>query len=309
MSAFETEAGPLSEELSPWHTRRLWSLWDMFTRLLIVRLASQLKSFRELEADVDLRLNVLELDRNDPPSAGITPVDPFATKEDKDDAAKIFIDFREHSEKFGLDRTQDRIKRFEALLKRTPVKLEDFRHQLRTLYEAIEDDLKQRFFFYLPRDKMDRYLKKNTVWNDVRKNFKSAIPAIDEAELCLAVGAANSGVYQAMMILERGLCRLATELNVAYGVDQWHVVIQNIEAAVKKLEELPRGGEKTETLTFYSRSALEFRYFKDAWRNHVAHARADYDEDQARSIVSHVHDFMTQLSSRLSEADEKEQPS
>ena len=83
------------------------------------------------------------------------------------------------------------------------------------------------------------------------------------------------------------------------------MVIQNIESEVGKLEKkIPRGEQKPEILTAYSHAALEFRYFKDAWRNHVAHARGHYDEHQALSIVSHVREFMTQLSTRLSEAEE-----
>jgi hypothetical protein len=58
------------------------------------------------------------------------------------------------------------------------------------------------------------------------------------------------------------------------------------------------------SLKFYSQAGIEFRYFKDAWRNRVAHARADYDKYQALGIISHVHDFMTQLSTRLSEIEE-----
>lgn len=292
---------------APWeqNPHRLWSLWDMLTRLLLVRFSAQLKFLHEVEADVDSRLAGLEAVRIHGVIFGVEKPNPFATKEDKADAAKIFIDFREHSENFGFDRTSDRINRFERLLKSTNVKLEDYKHQLHTLHEAIEDDARRRFFFYLPPEKLKRYSSRNKAWKAVKEKFKSAVPAIDEAELCLVVGANNSAVYQGMMVLEKGLRSLAKELDVLYGVDQWAVVIQNIESAVTKLERtLPKSGEKTETLKFYSQAAIEFRYFKDAWRNHVAHARGDYDEHQALSIISHVHDFMTQLSPRLGEIDE-----
>ena len=139
-----------------------------------------------------------------------------------------------------------------------------------------------------------------------KKKFKSAIPAIEEMELCLSVESNNSAVYQGMMILEKELKSLAKELSVPYGVDQWSVVIHNIESEIGKQEKkLPKGADKSETLTFYSQAALEFRYFKDAWRNHVAHARGNYDGLQALSIISHVHDFMIQLSTRLGELEEE----
>jgi hypothetical protein len=118
----------------------------------------------------------------------------------------------------------------------------------------------------------------------------------------LAVEANISAVYQGMMVLEKGLESLANALNVPYGTDHWAMVIQNIESEISKQEKkLPKGTEKSDTLKFYSQAAIEFRYFKDAWRNHVAHARADYDGHQALSIISHVRDFMTQLSTQLAE--------
>jgi hypothetical protein len=51
-------------------------------------------------------------------------------------------------------------------------------------------------------------------------------------------------------------------------------VIDRIEAKIREREKaLKRGQEKDATLKFYSQAAVQFRYFKDAWRNHVAHLR------------------------------------
>jgi hypothetical protein len=40
---------------------------------------------------------------------------------------------------------------------------------------------------------------------------------------------------------------------------------------------------------------MQFRYFKDAWRNHVDHGREHYDEHQADTILTHTIDFMVFL--------------
>jgi len=42
----------------------------------------------------------------------------------------------------------------------------------------------------------------------------------------------------------------------------------------------------------YAQAATQFFYFKNAWRNHVAHARDIYDNEQAELIFNHVGDFM-----------------
>jgi hypothetical protein len=55
---------------------------------------------------------------------------------------------------------------------------------------------------------------------------------------------------------------------------------------------------KSEELAFLSGAAAQFRYFKEAWRNHVAHSRATYDDIEALRIMSHVHQFMDELAVR-----------
>ncbi len=56
-----------------------------------------------------------------------------------------------------------------------------------------------------------------------------------------------------------------------------------------------------EMLTFSPACAAQFRYFKDAWRNHVAHMRKDYGAGDAWQTLVHVRDFMELLSARLHE--------
>ena len=47
---------------------------------------------------------------------------------------------------------------------------------------------------------------------------------------------------------------------------------------------------------------MQFRYFKDAWRNHVCHQREHYDVNQAYSVLIHVADFMEAVSKRRIES-------
>ena len=42
-------------------------------------------------------------------------------------------------------------------------------------------------------------------------------------------------------------------------------------------------------------------HFKNAWRNHAMHARARYNEAEARRILEHTKGFMQHLSQRLHE--------
>jgi hypothetical protein len=105
-----------------------------------------------------------------------------------------------------------------------------------------------------------------------------------------------------MRILEHGLRDLAARLlppsSSSVELENWKTVIDRIERAIRDMEALPRGAEKTSDLQHYSEVAAQFRYFKDAWRNHVSHAGGTYDEASAISVLEHVRAFMRHLTLR-----------
>jgi hypothetical protein len=142
-------------------------------------------------------------------------------------------------------------------------------------------------------------------WKAALSSFKSiagdALLGVD----CYALGHNNASVFLMMRVLEKGLKALATDVGKTFDRQQWHNIIDEIESAISDLQKtLPRGVARDERLMFLSAAAKEFRYFKDGWRNYVAHGRADYDSPQALSVINHVHDFMNHLAGTLREADE-----
>ncbi len=107
-----------------------------------------------------------------------------------------------------------------------------------------------------------------------------------------------------MGIVQAGLYALAHKLEIPFtmGADtsveleNWKNIIDQINSKILgKMESMKKGLEKDEKITFYSRAAVQFRYFKDAWRNHVDHNREVYDADQAHSILIHARDFIREL--------------
>ena|SRR5438045_1810101 len=105
-----------------------------------------------------------------------------------------------------------------------------------------------------------------------------------------------------MLVLERGLGALASELGLSFDVQQWNTIIEQIEKKIRELSQsLPKGMPKNERMQFLSEAAKEFFYFKEGWRNHVAHARGTYDEHQAASVLEHTRAFMNHLSTQLSD--------
>jgi len=117
--------------------------------------------------------------------------------------------------------------------------------------------------------------------------------------LCLGTGTAC--VFHCMGVLEHGLRFLAKQLGVAFDHEfaarSWGPTLGEIESRIDSLRKERKTAEKDRLLHSYSEVATQFRYFKNAWCNYVWHTREEYDSTQAFTILSHVREFMEDLSS------------
>jgi hypothetical protein len=136
-------------------------------------------------------------------------------------------------------------------------------------------------------------------------NFPEVKVDVEEAGKCLALERFTACVYHAMRIAEHGLRSLAGDLGIDLGKadkSTWGQIIQECEHKIKadmqSISLSKRTKEQQERLQFYSDAAIQMRYFKDAWRDDVAHVRATYTQEQAQIIYDSVRHFMTQLSDR-----------
>lgn len=208
----------------------------------------------------------------------------------------------------GLDASLDKVMRVKLRLKIAQSSdVEMLRADLRTLIETLSDELTRRLFMFIPADKARFYDSPRRRFPKTWRSFESARNDITEACKCYAAGRNTACVSHCMGILQKGLQALATarDIRVSFPfpivLAEWQNIIDQIESKIRALGQLPKGKAKDVKLKFYSAAAVQFRYFKDAWRNHVAHFREQYDEHQALSILTHVRDFMEHLSTRLHE--------
>jgi hypothetical protein len=162
-------------------------------------------------------------------------------------------------------------------------------------------ELKKRIFAFIPPHKAAAFENEQLFDGAVAKAFPSASKDIKEAGTAYSLGLNNASVFHSMRVLEAGLRALAKEFSLPFGLEQWQNIIEQIEAKVQGLKSLPKGTAKVELQEFYSKAAKEFMYFKDAWRNHVMHARGSYDEEEARKVLEQVDDFMRHLATKLAE--------
>lgn len=180
------------------------------------------------------------------------------------------------------------------------------RHLLLELDKSLSKELSIARFIHVPQDKVTFY-DNHQLFQYVVAKFPSAALDIREAGTCFALARPTACVFHLMRVLEKGLHAFAGSLGVSFPaaieLENWAKIIDKIEGEIRKLQNQPKSNQKSADLQFSSEAATEFRYFKDAWRNHVAHSRTAYTDPEAQKIMQHVAEFMQHLAKRLGERD------
>ena len=162
------------------------------------------------------------------------------------------------------------------------------------------NEMKSHLFLWVQSEKAKYYEQLELFGGVVADNFPSTEQDIRSAGNCYASSNNTACVFHCMRVLEKGLHGFADYLSVPFVVpvelQNWQNIIEPIEKEIKHQEQtLPKGTAKSDELKFLSGAAAQFRYFKEAWRNHVAHSRVTYDDIEAVRIMTHVHQFMEEL--------------
>jgi hypothetical protein len=174
--------------------------------------------------------------------------------------------------------------------------------ELAVYIEAVIAELSSRLFFFVPSHRSTYYER------ELVQKMISAFPRASEelrhAGHCYVYGEYTASVFHAMRACEIGLHALAVEIKgitIPIEVSQWNNLIESIESQIKLQGQQKKTTQRDADLQFFSSAASQFRYIKDAWRNHVSHAKQNYDEDQALAVMNHSSDFLNSLADGLSE--------
>jgi hypothetical protein len=176
--------------------------------------------------------------------------------------------------------------------------------QLDELKLNIQSELEAQLFFVVPANRKLWFSEGDTALfgNAVADIFPDSTPEIAEAGRCLALARWTACVFHLMRALELALHKWAIELGVsqfsAIELEHWKNILDAADKKIKQLEQQSKSHSKDAELKYYGETIGHFRSIKDAWRNHVAHARERYDEGRAISIMAHTREFMILLASR-----------
>ena len=175
--------------------------------------------------------------------------------------------------------------------------------RIESIQSLARKELKDRKFFYVPKDRTRFYDNKVLCGVMVAHMFPDAAPEIIEAGNCYALARPTACVFHLMRVIPYGMAALAKLLRVKFSQPiecmEWNSIIEPIDKAVRKLQQLPRSSKKFKDQQYYSEIVQHLYFCKDAWRNHVSHSRERYEMRQADSVLEHVSLIMQLLSDRL----------
>ena len=163
------------------------------------------------------------------------------------------------------------------------------------LGQAISSEMQSRLFLWIPPEKIKYYDQAELFGPGVNESFPSTERDVRSAGTCYAADEGTASVMHLMRVLELGLNVLALKLGIAFERREWENVINDMECVIKKINGPHAGNDWREQQRFYSEAAKDFRYFKNAWRNHAMHAHEHYDPSEERLILEHVGAFMGHL--------------
>jgi hypothetical protein len=176
--------------------------------------------------------------------------------------------------------------------------------EMKVILDAVIAELKTKTFVFVPSDKAKFY---EVIFPSlVSVAFPSATKELEHAGNCLALGENTASVFHSMRAAEIGVRALGTELKIVLPkpieLADWQEVLNGITAPIKAIENLPRStAGRDADLQFYSEAAAQLRFFKNAWRVQVAHARETYEEPEAVKVFDHTLSLFQTLATRLKE--------
>jgi hypothetical protein len=188
---------------------------------------------------------------------------------------------------------------------RTSIIESEFRH----VGHMFARDVNKRKFL-LVTSGLDGYVDtQKWIGETVYENFPSARYDIKEAGNCIAVECSTAAVFHLMRVAEIGLRSLAFDRNIAIPKDvpiplaTWDQIIIELEKAECAIQQYPKTVARESQFEFYHGANMEFKRFKNLFRNRVVHVRENYDQVQALGAMWHVQTFMRILAGKLREGE------
>jgi len=203
-------------------------------------------------------------------------------------------------ERLGLEATSDLIKVIVDRWERYHDK-RLLMNQCPQLAVCLENELKRRVCFVLPKSSQDRYTTPYQGWEQIVLAFPAAGEDVEEMNYCLAFGRQAAAIFHALLVVEHGVVDLGVLIGVQDPKPGW-------DATCRLLEKILAAGRSNATeevrkhFSFLELVNKDIQSMKMAWRNKISHAEgklvvmtSDFKPQVAEKIISACHGFMLLL--------------
>lgn len=221
-------------------------------------------------------------------------------EKERDAIAKALNQLLEKPEEMPLPQKMRRkVERLKGRIENAndPMTLNEAQILLRELHNDIVGELSSPYFLMIPTERRHFYEQRQPPFGEnVAAAFPQASYDIAAASRLLALDEWTAAVFHLMRAAELALRLLARKLRIRkVETKEWATLVDNFDKALVAMRQQKRTATRDRKLQYYSEARVHFGIFKDAWRNHVMHSRATYDERQAFAIFSSVRTFMDEL--------------
>ncbi len=221
----------------------------------------------------------------------------------RDMLSKLLPGTEEICKTYEIKPALKRIERLKAALANPVVEYAELARHYHTLYENIEDDLRERCFWHLSLQKETLVTKYGDIPFKESPDLEQARYEWHQALWAYRFELNTACVFHLMRLSDLGLRALGTKLRItlkrAIEFEDWRPILEAVNEKLKALENDPRTQERARDLSFYSDAGKTLLYFKNLWRDGGAHARETYDENDAKKALDNVFDFMKLLAEKL----------
>lgn len=170
------------------------------------------------------------------------------------------------------------------------------------LETSFKRELERCVFVHIPTERAYYYENDEFLSGSLKQAFPNACQEMRSAANAYSCGLSVATVFHCMRALEYGLAAVVKDVGLTWTKEQWHTIIEAVESKIEgERRTLRKGSARDERLHFLSTAAKEFFYFKDGWRNHVAHNRVHYEAPQALGVLEHTVAFFEHISKALNE--------
>ena len=187
--------------------------------------------------------------------------------------------------------------------------LSTLKTELRHASAEIIRDISNHSFLSISPER-DTFVDNEKLFGEsVEKAFPSAVEDIKGVGNCLAAECNTAAVFHLMRVAEHGLRSLARDRRVKtlpkkghpIGLATWEEIIRELETTELAIQSFPKSLAREAQFAFYHGAMMQFRRFKNVFRNRVMHTREGFDRTDALGMFENVRDFMQGLSRRISE--------